>query len=101
MDIKHIEAFVHVAKTGSFSKTAERLYLTQPSVSALIKALENELRCPLFDRSHRSICVVPIQETLNIKRDLDLIFLKENRFHGISQLFLTFLLNQFQKGELK
>lgn len=55
MNIKHIETFVHVAKTGSFSKAAERLYLTQPSVSARIKALENELRSPLFNRSTKAI----------------------------------------------
>ncbi|WP_308747455.1 LysR family transcriptional regulator [Caldalkalibacillus thermarum] len=55
LDIKHIEAFVHVAKTGSFSKAAERLYLTQPSISARIKALENELGCSLFDRSAKAI----------------------------------------------
>ncbi|MDT8861887.1 LysR family transcriptional regulator [Alkalihalobacillus sp. MEB130] len=55
MDIKHIEAFIQVANTGSFSKAAEYLYLTQPSISARIKTLENEIGYHLFERSNKAI----------------------------------------------
>ncbi|MDF2680391.1 MAG: transcriptional regulator, partial [Brevibacillus sp.] len=40
MNMEQIEAFIFVALTGSFSKTAELLYLSQPTVSMRIKAME-------------------------------------------------------------
>ena len=43
--------FRTVAKTLSFRKAAEELYLTQPAVSQQIKALEEDLETQLFDRS--------------------------------------------------
>ncbi|WP_337099273.1 LysR family transcriptional regulator [Paenibacillus sp. YIM B09110] len=50
MNIENIEAFVYVIHCGSFNKAAEALYLSQPSVTARIKSLEQELDCRLFDR---------------------------------------------------
>lgn len=55
MNAEQIEAFIFVALTGSFSKTADLLYLSQPTVSMRIKALENELGCKLFQRTGNSI----------------------------------------------
>ncbi len=55
MDIPSIETFLMVARTGSFSQAAERLFLTQPAVSKRISALENELNYPLFDRVKKNI----------------------------------------------
>ena len=43
MNLKQLEAFVEVAEGGSFSKAAKNLYLTQPTISAHISALEKEL----------------------------------------------------------
>ncbi len=53
MDLKQLEAFAQVVRLGSFSRAAERLYLTQPTVSAHIKALEEELGARLIDRAAR------------------------------------------------
>ena len=39
MDFKQIEAFVNVIKYKSFSKAAERLFVSQPSLSAMVKRL--------------------------------------------------------------
>ena len=39
MNLKQLEAFVQVAESGSFSKAAKQLYLTQPTVSAHILSL--------------------------------------------------------------
>lgn len=50
MNLKQLEAYLWVAKLGSFSKTAERLYTTQPAISSRISNLEDELRATLFDR---------------------------------------------------
>ncbi len=55
MDIPSIETFLMVAKTGSFSQAAEKLFLTQPAVSKRIFALESELNYPLFDRVKKHI----------------------------------------------
>jgi DNA-binding transcriptional LysR family regulator len=53
MDLFHLEAFLAVAREGSFSAAARALYRTQPAVSQIIKRLEDEVGQPLFDRSSR------------------------------------------------
>ncbi|RPI37358.1 MAG: LysR family transcriptional regulator [Nitrospiraceae bacterium] len=60
MDIHHLRVFTSVYKRKSFSKAAEELHLTQPTVSDHIKALEEELNCRLFDRLSRKI--IPTRE---------------------------------------
>jgi DNA-binding transcriptional LysR family regulator len=55
MDMHHLRIFLSVFRNRSFSKAARELYLTQPTVSDHIKALEEELECALFDRSGRKI----------------------------------------------
>lgn len=55
MNMEQIEAFIFVALTGSFSKTAELLYLSQPTVSMRIKALETSMGCKLFQRTGHTI----------------------------------------------
>jgi DNA-binding transcriptional LysR family regulator len=55
MNIEHIKAFHKVASTGSFTRAARELFLTQPAVSQQIKALESSLGIILFDRSSKKI----------------------------------------------
>lgn len=55
MDFKQIEAFVNVARYKSFSKAAEAVYLSQPTISAHIASLEQELNVVLFDRTSKEI----------------------------------------------
>ncbi len=55
MDFGQLEAFVEVASHRSFSRAAEALQLTQPSITARIQALERELGEGLFDRGGRSV----------------------------------------------
>ena len=55
MDFKQIEAFVNVAKYKSFSKAADAIYLSQPTISAHIASLEQELGLILFDRNGKEI----------------------------------------------
>ncbi len=43
MDFKQLETFITIVKTKSFTKTADVLYITQPSVTNHIQALESEL----------------------------------------------------------
>ncbi len=50
MELYQLRAFVATAETGQVTKAAERLHVTQPAVSAQIKALEQEIGVPLFER---------------------------------------------------
>ncbi len=59
MHLKQLEAFVYVAKLGSFSKAADAIYLTQPTVSAHIGALEKELGTRLIIRSTKEVYLSP------------------------------------------
>jgi DNA-binding transcriptional LysR family regulator len=55
MELGQLEAFLQVASHRSFSKAAEVLFLTQPSVTARIQSLEKELGEEMFERSGRSV----------------------------------------------
>ncbi|MCA9823535.1 MAG: LysR family transcriptional regulator, partial [Dehalococcoidia bacterium] len=55
MELAQLEAFLQVAHHRSFSRAAEALFLTQPSVTARIQSLERELGERLFERSGRSV----------------------------------------------
>ena len=57
MDLRQLEIFVKVAEFGSFSKAAEALYLTQPTVSEHIRTLEDEVGVRLLDRLGRGAAV--------------------------------------------
>lgn len=53
MDLKQLQYFVTCAQTGSVSEAAKILYSTQPSVSKVVKALEDSLGMQLFERLPR------------------------------------------------
>ena len=55
MELKYIREFLSLAKTGSYFETAEQLFVTTSSLSRHIKALEEELGIPLFDRTTRKV----------------------------------------------
>ena len=55
MDIRRLEIFLKLLETRSFSKTATALELTQPSVSASLKSLEESLGQRLFERTPRAV----------------------------------------------
>lgn len=57
--LKQLRAFCHAAQTGSISKAAERLFLSQPSVSLQIQALEREFNATLFERRGPNIRLTP------------------------------------------
>ncbi|CAM2920957.1 LysR family transcriptional regulator [Paenibacillus sediminis] len=50
MDIRHLQYFLEVARFKSFTKAAESLFITQPTISKTIKNLEEELGVVLLDR---------------------------------------------------
>ncbi len=62
--LRQLRAFCQAAQTGSFSKAAERLQLSQPSVSLQIQALEKELDTLLFERCGPKIRLTPAGDLL-------------------------------------
>jgi len=53
VDLRRLEIFLKVAELGSFSRAADALFLTQPTVSEHVRALEDELGVQLLDRLGR------------------------------------------------
>ncbi|HMV48506.1 MAG TPA: LysR family transcriptional regulator [Blastocatellia bacterium] len=55
MDIYQIKYFLAVVDAGNFSRAAERVHVTQPTLSTGIKKLEEELGVALFERNNREV----------------------------------------------
>lgn len=55
MNIRHLEYFLEVVRQGSFSKAAAVLHVTQPTISGMIKNLEEELGTPLLYRDTKHL----------------------------------------------
>ncbi|WP_163527161.1 cidABC operon transcriptional activator CidR [Halobacillus ihumii] len=55
MDIRHLKYFIEVSRFSSFTRAADHLFLTQPTISKMIKNLEEELGVELFDRSRKKL----------------------------------------------
>lgn len=64
MDIQNIRAFLMVAETRSFSRAAEKLFITQPAISKRIATLEYSLDCQLFDRLGKNVQLTQAGEAL-------------------------------------
>ena len=59
LEIRHLRYFLAVAEAGSFSRAADRLGISQPSVSQQMRDLETGLRVPLFQRRGKRILLTP------------------------------------------
>lgn len=55
LDIKHLQYFIEVSKFSSFTRASSNLFITQPTISKMIKNLESELGVTLFDRSKKQL----------------------------------------------
>lgn len=64
MDLRLLEIFCYVYEERSFSKAAEKLLLTQPTISDHINSLESQIKTKLFDRLGRKIRPTPTAEIL-------------------------------------
>lgn len=64
MDFRHLESFAAVAKTRSFSKAADLLFLTQPTISNHVNHLEGEMNTLLINRNNKRIHLTPAGEML-------------------------------------
>ncbi len=69
MKIDHLLSFRKVANTGSFTRAAQELFITQPTVTHHIQMLEHELGYELFVRSSQETRLTPEGEALLLKVD--------------------------------
>lgn len=104
MDFKQLETFVTIAKLKSFSKAAEHLFLTQPTISNHIQNLEHKLNTILVNRSNKEITLTKAgeilfshaMEILN-KRDQAFFYLQEfeNKIEGILDIACSTIPEQY------
>ncbi len=59
MNEKHMHYILTTLKEGSFTRAAKKLYVSQPSLSQIIKAAETNLGAPIFDRSTDPVSLTP------------------------------------------
>ena len=64
MDEKDYELHLDLNETKNITKTASRLFLTQPAITKRIQKMEEELKCPLFLRSKKGVILTPSGESI-------------------------------------
>lgn len=79
MDTANLVAFLAVAATGSFSRAAEQLHLTQPAISKRIATLEQQLDARLFDRIGKHISLTEAGRALKPRAELIIHTLNDTR----------------------
>lgn len=90
MEIKHLQYFIEVTDTGSFTQAANRLYITQPAISRIIKSLEEELGCTLFIRSRKKLVLteegeVVYQHAKNIEEQYEMLLAELDQFQQLKK----------------
>ena len=73
MDLYQLKTFVAVAREGSITRASELVHLSQPAVSAHIKALEETLRLALFERTPRGMSLTRHGQRLLAKAEQTLL----------------------------
>jgi DNA-binding transcriptional LysR family regulator len=59
LEFRHLRYIVAIAETRNFTRAADRLFLTQPSLSRQIKDLEDDIGFPIFLRNRSSVDITP------------------------------------------
>ena len=62
MELRQLNYFIAISDAKSFTRAAEKLYVSQPALTGQINALENELGMKLFDRTNKSVQLTPAGE---------------------------------------
>lgn len=88
MDFKQIEAFISVARFKSFSKAANTIFLSQPTISSHIASLERELNIQLFDRTSKEVYLTPAGKSF-LEYAINIINTRNNAVSNLSNFNTT------------
>ena len=94
MEIRNLEYFLEVVRTKSFTKAAQNLFITQPTISRMIKNLEDELEVVLFERLGKGVELTDAGRTI--------LFQAQNivsSVHSLSDELADVM--QLKKGQIK
>jgi DNA-binding transcriptional LysR family regulator len=91
---RQMQAFLTVARLASFTRSAERLHITQSGLSAMMRDLETQLKCRLFERTTRSVSLTPeglqlLPVANRIVGELESVADAINQISSLTQLTLT------------
>lgn len=106
MTLQQLRQVIMVSDCGSMNEAAKRLFLTQPSLSAAIKALEKEVGIEIFSRSNRGIVVTSegeeflgyarqISEQYQLMEDKYLAGMAQKKKFSVSMQHYTFAVEAF------
>jgi len=93
MDYDQLGSFLEVAKLQSFSRAAEKLFRTQPAISAQIRLLEQECGEKLFDRGGKKVLMTPAGEIL-YRYAVKMLAMHQEALQAIAEI------NQTPRGKL-
>ncbi|MFZ5754419.1 MAG: LysR family transcriptional regulator [Bacillota bacterium] len=90
MELRQLEYFQMVSRLNNITRAAERLHVTQPSITIAIQKLEDELGVTLFDRSQKQITLtaegqVFLQRVENILRSIQDAMLEMNDYRDLQK----------------
>lgn len=106
MNFNHLEYAVSVARAGSIRKASQKLYVSQPYLSGMIKGLEEELGYRIFNRTAAGITLTKEGEEfvrsakmilLELKKIREINTDKEERQLNISCYYTSYIMGRFLK----
>jgi DNA-binding transcriptional LysR family regulator len=88
MDIRQLRYFLEIIRQNSFSKAAQTIHISQPTLSKVIRTMEEELNMPLFERSTRRVRLTDAGELLarHARRVIQAMEDLEAAFDDLAQL---------------
>ena len=101
MDIRTLRYFVEVVRQQSFTRAAEKLFVTQPTISKMMKNLEDELNCTLLIRDGRKLLLTDTGRVV-FERGLAILAefrqLEAERIEATKTLILSRHFDQLPRG---
>lgn len=87
MNLSHLRYFVRLAETRHYTKAAEQMYISQPSLSHAISQLEQELGVPLFEKSGRNVELTQYGEEFlkQVRQSLEILDASVDYLHRIAE----------------
>jgi len=84
IDFRKLESLVSIVKHGSFTKAAEELYLTQPTITGHIQSLETKLGTVLLNRNGKTVSLTEAGEIL-YKHAVNILNTKEQALFSLAE----------------